>query len=302
MVKSVTVVNYLGDSITIDLTNPRETGFAITNIDGLGPAKANINAADISTSDGAYFSSARLEKRNITMQLVFFEGEESIEQLRLKTYKYFPIKQKVTLIFETENRTAMIEGYVESNEPTIFTSMEYSGISIICPNPYFYSVTDYITNFSGIIPLFEFPFDNNSVSQNRIELSKIEQIVTQHITYNGDAETGIIMRVHANGPVENPVFYNVEKRETMRFNSEKIEAMLGSGIDDGDEIIINTVTGQKSVTLQREGVLYNILNALDRNSDWIHLTRGDNIIGYDADDGVTNMTFEISNKIVYEGI
>ena len=64
------------------------------------------------------------------------------------------------MLIETDNRQAEIEGYVESNDPTIFSKDEGSDISIVCPNPFFYSAgKDGIntTIFYGVEALFEFP-------------------------------------------------------------------------------------------------------------------------------------------------
>ena len=58
MIKSITVKNYLNDQITLELTRPEKSGFIVESIDGLGPAKANINVTDISTNDGGIFNSS----------------------------------------------------------------------------------------------------------------------------------------------------------------------------------------------------------------------------------------------------
>lgn len=95
MIKSIKVTNYLDESITISLRRPLETGFLIKKIDGLGPTKANINTSEISTNDGAMFNSSRINQRNITISMLFVESEigESIEDIRQKSYKYFPISE-----------------------------------------------------------------------------------------------------------------------------------------------------------------------------------------------------------------
>ena len=161
MIKSVIVTNHLGESLEMVLANPWDTGFAITSIKGLGPSKANINVTDIATSDGAIYNSARQNKRNIVFKIQFV-GTELIETLRQKTYKYFPIKKKVALRFVTDNRDVEIIGYVESNEPDIFRSDEFCQISIICPDPNFYSAGDdgeSSIDFNTFSSLFEFPWD-----------------------------------------------------------------------------------------------------------------------------------------------
>ena len=125
MIKSITVKNYLNNSLKLELTRPDLSGFIIKSIDGLGPAKANINTSDVSTNDGSIFNSSRLDKRNIVIDLAFFQTKnESIEDIRQKSYKYFPVKKKVYLAVETDNHTVEAEGYVEYNEPDIFSENE----------------------------------------------------------------------------------------------------------------------------------------------------------------------------------
>ena len=53
MIKSVTVTNYLGESLKMELTNPYDSGIAITDITGIGPGKADINVTELTSSDGS---------------------------------------------------------------------------------------------------------------------------------------------------------------------------------------------------------------------------------------------------------
>lgn len=71
MIKSVTVTNYLGESLKMELTNPYDSGIAITDITGIGPGKADINVTELTSSDGSLYNSARLGTRNIVMTLRF---------------------------------------------------------------------------------------------------------------------------------------------------------------------------------------------------------------------------------------
>ena len=99
MIKSVTVTNYLGDSVKLELMRPEKSGFIVKSINGLGPSNASINTTEVSTNDGALFNSARLSKRNIVFKLLFMNTDtETIEDIRQKTYKYFPMKKGVTIL------------------------------------------------------------------------------------------------------------------------------------------------------------------------------------------------------------
>ena len=84
--------------------------------------------------DGSIFASARATERNIVLTLILLPIP-SIESVRQKTYSFFPIKKAVTLLVETDNRLVETTGYVESNEPNIFSQQESTQISIICPDP-----------------------------------------------------------------------------------------------------------------------------------------------------------------------
>jgi len=304
MIHSITVTNYLGDSITLELARPEQSGFIVKSVEGLGPAKGNVNTVEVSTNDGGVFNSARLSIRNPVLDLVFLEtNTETIEDIRHKSYKYFPVKKKVKLLIETDNRVSEIEGYVEHNEPAIFSNQEGCQISIICPYPYFYSAGESnITIFSGIEPLFEFPFENESLVTDLLEMGEVQNSAEQVITYNGDAEIGVTIIIYAIGDASNVTIYNAGTREVMRIDTDKLAALTGDGIVAGDEITIKTTKGDKSITLLRGGVTTNILNCLDKNADWFQLVKGDNVFVYTAETGNSNLQFRIENRVIYEGV
>ena len=290
MIRAVTVTNYLGESKRFELAFPEESGFAVQSISGLGPSKADINTTEISTNDGSLYNSARVNSRNIVMSLKLM---------------FNPIKKKVTLLIETDNRICETYGYVESNEPDIFSSDETTQISIVCPDPYFYSAGPDGTNttiFYGVEPLFEFAFSNESLTESLIEFGEIKNETEQTVYYSGDAEIGVVITIHAIGNVRNITIYNTGTREVMRIDTDKLEQLTGSGMVAGDEIIISTIKGDKSITLLRNGIYTNILNCLDKDSDWFQLSKGDNIFAYVVEEGTTNVQFKIENRTAFEGV
>lgn len=304
MIKSVTITNHLDESIKLDLFNPDESGFIIKNIDGLGPVKANINFKELATNDGSIDNSARLSSRNIVMSLQFIESP-TIEETRLKSYKYFPIKRNIKILIETDNRICETIGRVETNVPTIFSNAEGCQISILCPNPYFYSAGENGANqtiFYGTDPLFEFPFSNESLTEDLIEFGSIENRTEGTIYYDGDAEIGITIQIHAVGEAAGLVIYNTRTREIMRIDDNKLKSLIGSGIQAGDEITITTSRGEKGIYILRSGVKTNILNSLEKPIKWFQLLKGDNTFAYTASAGLTNLQFRIENKVIYEGV
>lgn len=307
MIYSFAITNYLGDRVKLELGKPEVSGFLIKSVTGLGPVKANVNTTEVVTNDGSMFNSARLSQRNIVFQLAFVDTVygETIEDIRQKSYKYFPAKKSVEIVIETDNRYVKIKGYVESNEPDIFSSQEGTQISIICPDPYFYSAGEdgnNVTDFYTIDPMFEFPFSNESLTNPLLIFGEIQIKTEGVITYHGDSEIGVVIYIHAIGPATNINIYNTETREVMMINTTKLEKLTGKGLVASDDIVINTTKGEKSITLVREGASYNILNCLDKNTDWFTLSKGDNIFAFTAETGVTNLQFRIENQVIYEGV
>lgn len=305
MIKRITVTNAMGGELELELTRPEKSGLLIASVDGLGPVKAAINITDVSTGDGGVFNSSRLDKRNIVMQLFFLpSGTESIEDIRQKTYVYFPIKKEVRLTFITDNRSVMISGYVESNEPDIFSASEGCQISIMCPDPYFYSPGTDITSFSDVKPKFFFPFFNKDVIHSTLKMGEIENRTEQVILYDGDSEIGMTIHIHALGQVKHITILNVMTGDQMFLDTERIASIMreSPGVISGDSIVISTMRGYKSISLIREGKETNILNCLKKGSTWLSLQKGINVFSYSAEEGSSNLQLYIENKIAYTGI
>ena len=310
MIKSVTAVNFKGESIKMDLFHPESSGFIIIKIDGIGPGKATVTKNDSKVYDGGTITSARLPSRNIKMEIQFL-WVNSIEDVRHKSYKYFPLKKPITLIFETDTRTVEIEGVVESNEPDIFSSEESTNISIICPDPYFYASGENArsrTEFSGINPMFEIPSDigysNESLTEALTEISTLYVQSERGIMNYGEVDIGVVISIKPLAIVKGILtISNVTLGQNMSFDLNKIKTITENDFHLGDELVINTLRGKKSVTLVREGKNYNALSCIDTRTDWIYLTSGENTFTYYLNgEGIEDLQFSVTNSILYEGV
>ena len=341
MIKSVIATNYLGESLEMGIGDPDESGLLISSIDGLGPGASEINITELAATDGAVYNSSRIASRNIVINIIF-KGNPSIEDSRYLTYKLFPLKKPINLLVTTDKRSLQIDGFVESNEPSIFEQQEGTSISIVCPNPFFYSLSEMHINFGSIEPMFEFPFwndieetvevipekdvlmdtfwdpilDSSNEPINGTEEFVAEVDTNKHLIfgeihtsgyeyihyYEGDVGTGVVMTVHFLGPVTGLSIYNVETNEIMRIDTDKLAKIIGSEIQPYDDLIISTITGKKHLTFWRDGKSYNVLNCLSRDSDWLKLDIGRNILSYKADSGYRNLEFDIEYRPLYEGV
>lgn len=294
MIKTVIITNYRRESLTLELANPYSSGFAVTGINGLGPNKATINDVEVTTNDGSVFNSAKVDPRNIVLNLEFMATDPAeVEALRQQTYKFFPLKKKLTFEVITDRRHVKIIGYTESNEPVIFSKNENAQISIICPYPFFQSVTELNrVMFYGEEPAFEFPFSNEGEAPTLI-MGYVHMVTEANVIYTGDSEVGIIITIHALGSAKNVSIFNLDTGERMKLKVDLVK---------GDDIIISTVKGEKYVHKLQDGVETNALNCIERDADWFLLSKGDNLFAYTAEEGLRNLDFQIQNYILYEGV
>lgn len=252
MIKSVTVTNHLGESLILELTRPDLSGFIVKEIDGLGPVKADINTTKRATMDGTAYNSASAGQRDITFQLQFYTtGIESIEDIRHRSYKYFPLKKQVTIRVETDNRISETVGYIESNEPNIFSNQEGCTVVVVCPDPYFYAVNTNETIFYGVEPAFEFPLFNDSSIEPLLELGTVKNKTEENVFNSGDAEVGMSIIMHATGDVSNVTIYNLDTRETMVLDTSKLPTTLQ--MDLFEDKNVEWITGKMLSTSSAAG-------------------------------------------------
>ena len=277
------ITNETGDTITLT-QNGR---YSVVDIGGLNPPSAIINTSIVSTNDGAYFNSARLDIRNIVITLAI-HGQ--IEKNRIALYKYFKTKKQCKIHYSNESRDVVIFGYVETIDNNFFVQSQMVQISILCLQPYFQSAAEIVTDISQILALFEFPFDLDEAGE---EFSVIDKTLSQSIINNGDVETGIIIELSVVGHVVNPIVYNSDTME--RFG-------LKITLESGDVIRINTNQGEKKVELIRGGKTTNAINYITPDSSWFTLATGDNIFTYTCETGDEFLNVKFIHSDKYEGV
>ena len=302
MIKSITVINPKGESLVLDLFHPEKSGLIVKSITGLGPPKANINSTDLATADGALYSSARASTRNIVFNLAFMFAP-TIEDVRQKTYKYFPLKKEVIIRVETDNRSLETKGYVESNTPDIFSQEEGTQISILCLDPFFYDSYPNITQFATVTPNFEFPWSNESLEEDLIEFGIVNLDTRSVLDYHGDVDTGVLITIHSLGKVTGPIIvYNVETHESIKIDLDRIKTLIGREYSNGDDIIISTVSGDKYVQVLHDGKYTNAISAIEKLADWFQISVGKNVFNFTVKEGISNIAMTFSYRNAYGGI
>lgn len=263
--------NSRGDVITL---TGRESDYQILSITGLNPPSAHLNTSSIAGMDGALFNSSKLNTRNI---VITAKINGSAEENRQELYRFCPTKTKVRFYFRNNNRDVYIDGYVDSVECNLFTNDERMQISIICPSPYFMDTEDTQVDGSSITALFTFPFSIGLGSPIPFSMYVLDSVI--NLYNDSDDQIGMLINIDVNVSVNEILIVNTGTGE--RFT-------LSYDFEDGDHITINTIKGQKSVSLLRNGLYYNIFSAMQRGSVFFQLASGDNFFAYTVDESSTN--------------
>ena len=255
MLTTIEIIKKDGGVLTLPIYDP--TNFAVMDVQGLDPVKANIVTSNFSQMDGVQYQASRREMRNITFKIRILPtpGGPDVQELRKQLYGYLLPKTDIKMRFIQNGTTSvLISGQVESFDAPIFVKEPEVTISVLCFDPDFYSENEITFNGSSVA----------TTSSSFLTLN-----------YTGDIDSGFLFTITATNPVASFTLQNTlddGSVKTMTFSDS-----LGTLIA-GDIIKVSTVPGNKYVTRTRSNVETSILWALDRSSDWIKLYPGLNRI------------------------
>lgn len=274
--------NEKGQQIDLSKTANR---FMFSKITGLNPPAGTISTSRYAGMDGSYLNNAFIEKRNV---VISFEMRGfGVEKRRHELYKVVKPSRYIKIYYKTANISVYAEGIVETCEIENFEMLTKGQISIICPDIYWYSTETQIAEYSQILGAFHFIFPDDD---NPFPLGKYNTQNMMTVVNDGD-EVGFTLEI-SGGPATNPTLYNAETDEYMQIQGE---------IQNGDKITITTKTGNKTVTLEREGMTTNIINRLVSGSTWLTLREGLNRF-YLRGTGLQNLKVKIIHTNAYLGV
>ena len=277
--------NKNGDKISLTSNNK----YVLTEIDGLNSPNASINTSD-GIFDGERYNSSKMEMRTILLSI---DINSPADENRINLYKVARPKEYIKINYKNRLREVFLEGYVNSTSIGYMEMKQNATISIICPEPYFKGAQEIINEIALVIKMFNFPF--TSEEEPVLCFGIIQEILETEIINIGETDTGLIITLEANGDVLDPIIFN---RGTGEFIG--VNFMMRTG----DEIIINTNVGEKSVTLFRNGEKTNIFNNLMKDITWLQLRTGNNVFAFETKNGETpehlTLKFKYSNK--YGGV
>lgn len=203
MIRSVTIDNFLGESVECVLENPFKHGLNITSVTGITPEDIDVVTQDLALLDGSVYSSSRAPEREIQITFRYYPEDGDVEHSRHFMYRYFGLGRKIRMHFHTDENVLWIDGYVKSSSGDIFSDAETVTVTMVCPDPWFRSETvqrtvvlDDTNEYEG----FEFTTDYGHELDERITFGErdvrdaLERGGNFRVYNPGDRDIGCIIR------------------------------------------------------------------------------------------------------------
>lgn len=267
--------------------------YLLVDVEGIYSAKSNVSISQNTMTDGGTYQGSVAAVRNIVMTIA---TKENHQENRRQLNNLFKHKSLGTLIYQENGIERQIGYYVEETDPESKKKCRYTIISLICPDPYYTSMSDTVVVMAGWASSFEFPHEFTEEGEE-LETRVNEKLKTIE---NLDAADGIglTITISASGEVRNPSIYHVENNEYIKVGTENIPFDMTVG----DVVIITTGMDNKHVYLERNGIRTEINGYLDEESEFIQLMHGKNTLGYSADSGEDYITVEVSFRYKFLGV
>lgn len=283
--------NQSGEQLNLSTTANQ---YMPSKIDGLNPPAGTISTYTYAGMDGSYLNNAFIEKRNVVIS--FQMRGIDIEKRRHLLYRVVKPSRYIKVYYKTAGIDVYAEGYVETCEVSNFDTLTSGQISIICPDPYWYSTSAVYAYYSQVTGAFHFPFPESDAPFPLGIYSTTDNIIIQN---DGD-ETGFTIQIEASSSetvpeiaAYTPTIYNADTGEYLQIKGDILK---------GDVITITTKTGNKTVTLTHNGVDSNIINRLVSGSTWLSLREGKNTFHVQAVRGVKNLKVTLMHRNAYLGV
>lgn len=261
--------------------------FKLTNVDGLTTANIELSSSTVASMDGDVINNERTTPRGIIIDLAI-EGAD-VEAKKRYILKYIKPKQKARLRWTQNDREIEIEGVVESIEMPRFTNAVIMQVSLYCSQPYWQDIDFVVQEISDILNLHYFTDSANDMlyfPEEGIVFGEYDSTKTKTFFNDGDVAVGMEIHITALGTVTNPILYNADGQ----FFG------INTTMQSGDEIVVSTVKGKKTVYKNGDNVLADV----KPRSTWLQLEVGENEFTINSDDDVVgNMYFTIFYKQRY---
>lgn len=273
--------------------------FTLTNVDGQTAAGTSIASNVIGGVDGDVVTNVQANPRPLIIDLRVNSGVD-VEEAKRAVLKVVKVKQRGSLEWTQNDRTVVISGIVESVEMPRWNNGVVMQIALHCDQPFWEDIDFIIKQISEIIDLHYFvdaATDMLYFPEDGIAFGEYDTIRTKAFHNDGDVAVGLEISIVALDTVTNPVIYDG--------NGNFFGVGYGDGakqvvMEAGDNIVITTHKGKKSVRINYRDSSRNLLPYIKPQSTWLQMQAGDNLFTIDSDDdNLSNMSFSLIYKQRY---
>ena len=292
--EKITFINSKGHSVELGNNGP----FILTKIEGTGAVDVNIQNSKSPYQDGVSYHGNTLEPRSLSIEIMIIaENIEEMMNYRRKLSNIFnPKLDEGTLIYEIGDIKREIKAISElapvfPDAGDFKDTMQPGLIQLYCPNPFWEDLEEGKEEIALWISDWEFPVD---IPVEGMEFGHRATTLIKNIINNGDVPCGMRIEFKALATVVNPSIFDFNTREFIKVKRNLLA---------GEKLIINTSFGNKRVELVKSnGTIENVFHYIDLKSTFIQLDVGDNLIQYDAEEGIDNLEVSIYHKPLYIGV
>ena len=260
----------------------------ITGLEGIDYPSISLFTDKNGAGDGSLFEGKRVDERDILIRAKSLNTQIN-DSIRQKTITFFSPKHTYDIHVTYQGITRWITGEIQGfscPSENVYRPLSLV-VKFLCPDPYFNSEDDFGADIASVTSGFAFPYIESLAPLIPIVPAAFNFAEKVVISNDGDVETYAKAVIKFSGDVTNPA---LKKDEAFVKILDTFSA--------GDELVIDFEEG----TIRKNNVA--IMQKIDRNSSFTNmgLGIGDSVIGFNADNGDSNMSVVIYYNKKYLGM
>lgn len=289
-IEQLTYTNSLGESLVFS----HASVYCPQDIEGLTDVRNTIYSINSMGQDGDTFVANRLESRDIDITGFIRERDpDKLRTYRRKVARVLNPQLSATLTYQYGSFVRVI-GCRSVNAPVVSKPVQSIhtafSVQLVCLNPFWREAAEKRDDIAAWIGSLEFPVE---IPAAGMMVGYRQPSLIVNVFNGGDVKTGIRIEFQALDGVVDPVITNVDTLESIRLNIT---------MQEGDVLTLSTGYGEKWARLNRNGFITDALCYVDVDSTFLQLSPGDNLIRYDAAEGLSNLEVSIFHNNLYLGV
>lgn len=286
--RSITCSN--NDGVSITFGEKGLSPFLLVAAEGIYEVANNVTISENTMTDGGAYQGSIAKIRNIVLTLKDITNHVYNRNLLDALFKS---GTPGTLVFKEDENEREINYYVESINSTGESGARTYTVSLLCPDPFFYALSDVVVYLAAWMGNFEFAHEFIEAGEEFGYRSNQRSL--NIVNEQAEDGTGLNITISAAGVVQNPSVIRVESNEAITIGTTSTPFDM----EAGDTLLITTADNDKHVYLTRNGITTEVNQYITEDSVFIQLMRGNNNIGYSATIGIDQMSVRISYRLKF---